>query len=179
MRRMARVIMLTGPSCSGKTSLARALQSQLPFPAVHIEADRIFPRLPEAHPGWLAEEQHDAVVLAFHRSIAAWAAGGFDLIVDGSLPYGMPGLRSECLRVFDPFRMLLVGVRCAPEVLAEREGVRAASTPGWAVRQSHDINDGLRLAAEVDTSSDVPEDCAKCVISQLRGREGWGDDAAG
>lgn len=169
MRRMARVIVLTGPSCSGKTGLARALQSQLPFPAVHIEADQTFPRLPGAHPGWVAEERHNAVVLAFHRSIA-WAADGFNLIVDGSLPYGMPRLRSECLRVFTPFRMLLVGVRCAPGVLAERERARAVSTPGWAVRQSHDINDGLRLDAEADTSSDTPEDCAKRVISQLRDR---------
>jgi chloramphenicol 3-O phosphotransferase len=77
MRRMARVIILTGPSCSGKTSIARALQSQLLFPMVHIEADRMFPQLPETHPRWAAEERHDAVVLAFHRSIAAWAIDGF------------------------------------------------------------------------------------------------------
>jgi chloramphenicol 3-O phosphotransferase len=170
---MARVIILTGPSCSGKTSLAQALQSQLPFPAAHIEADRIFPRLPQAHPLWVAEERHNAIVLAFHRSIATWAAEGFDLIVDGSLPYGMPCLRSECLRVFHPFRMLLVGVQCSPEVLADRERSRAVNTPGWAVHQSHDINDGLQLDAEVDTSSDTPEGCARHVISQFRNREGW------
>jgi chloramphenicol 3-O phosphotransferase len=164
------VIILTGPSCSGKTSLASVLQSQLPFPAVHAEADRMFPPLPAAHRRWDAEERHDAVVLAFHRSIAAWAADGFNLIVDGALPYGKPRLRSECLHVFDPFRMLLVGVRCAPEILAERERVRAVGTPGWAVRQSHDINNGLQLDAEVDTSSEAPEDCARHVISQLRDR---------
>jgi Chloramphenicol phosphotransferase-like protein len=87
---VASVIVLTGPSCAGKTSLARALQSLLPFPAVHIEADRMFPVLPLAHPRWDAEARHAAAVLAMHRSIAAWAAGGFDLIADGSLPYGMP-----------------------------------------------------------------------------------------
>jgi chloramphenicol 3-O phosphotransferase len=140
---------------------------------VHVDADRMLPRLPAAHPRWDAEERHDAVVLAFHRSIAAWAAGGFDLIVDGALPYAMPRLRSECLHVFDPFRMLLVGVRCAPEILAERERVRAVGKPGWAVRQSRDINDGLRLDAEVDTSSEAPEDCVRYVISQLRDRARW------
>lgn len=164
--------MLTGPSCSGKTSLARALQSQLPFPALHIEADRTFPQLPHAHPCWAADQRDDEIVLTLHRSIAAWAAGGFDLVVDGSLPYGMPGLRAGCLRLFDPFRLLLVGVRCAPGVLAERERARAVSTLGWAVRQSHDINDGLRLDAETDTSSDAPELCAKQVIAQLRNRDG-------
>lgn len=170
---MASVIVLTGPSCSGKTSLARALQSQLPFPVVLIEADRMFPHLPEGHPRWDAEAGHDAAVRAFHQSIAAWAAGGFDLIVDGSLPYGRPRLRSECLRAFGPFRLLLVGVRCATEVLAERERRRGVITPGWAVRQSLDVNDGLRLDAEVDTSSEAPEDCARCVISQLRDHDDW------
>jgi chloramphenicol 3-O phosphotransferase len=173
MAPVAVVIILTGPSCSGKTSLARALQSRLPFPAVHAEADRMFPRLPAGHRRWDAEERHDAVVLSFHRSIAAWAADGFDLIVDGALPYGKPRLRSECLRVFDPFRMLLVGVRCIPEILAGRERLRAAGPHSWAVRQSRDINDGLQLDAEVDTSSEAPGDCARQVISQLRDRECW------
>jgi chloramphenicol 3-O phosphotransferase len=170
---MASVIILTGPSCAGKTSLARALQSRLPFPAVHIEADRMFPALPGAHPRWDAEARHEAVVLALHRSIAAWAAGGFDLIADGSLPYGQPGLRSACLGVLAPFGMLLVGVRCAPAVLAERERTRADRQPGWAVRQSQDIHDGLQLDAEVDTSAATPGDCARRVISQLRQHPGW------
>jgi chloramphenicol 3-O phosphotransferase len=140
---------------------------------VHIEADRIFPALPEAHPRWDAEARHEAAVLALHRSIAAWAAGGFDLIADGSLPYGMPGLRSACLRVLAPFGMLVVGVRCAPAVLAERERARADRQPGWAVRQSQDIHDGLQLDAEVDTSSAAAADCASSVISQLRQHPGW------
>lgn len=131
---MASAILLTGQSCSGKTSLARALQSQLPFPVVHIEADRMFPRLPEAHLRWDASEGHDAAVLVFRQSAAVWAASGFDLIVDGSLPYGMPRLRSTCLRVFGPFRLLLVRVRCATEVLAGRERVHSAGMPGWPVR---------------------------------------------
>lgn len=102
----------------------------------------MFPRSPAAHPRWDAEDRHDAVVLAFHRSIAAWAADGFDLIVDGALPYAIP-VCAECLRVFDPFQMLLVGVRCAPEILAGRERLEAARPPSWAVGQSRDINDGL------------------------------------
>lgn len=164
---------MTGPSCSGKTNLARALQSLLPFPAVHIEADRMFPVLPLAHPRWDAEARHEAAVLALHRSIAAWAAGGFDVIADGSLPYGMPGLRSACLRVLAPFGVLLVGVRCAPAVLAGRERARVGRQLGWAVRQSHDIHDGLRLDAEVDTSSAAPGACARRVISQLQHHPGW------
>lgn len=133
----------------------------------------MFPALPEAHPRWDGEARREAAVLALHRSIAVWAAAGFDLIADGSLPYGSPGLRSACLRALAPSGMFLVGVRCAPAVLAERERARADRQPGWAVRQSYDIHDGLQLDADVDTSSAEPGDCARRVIAQLQEHPGW------
>lgn len=108
---MARVVILTGPQCSGKTSLARALRSQPPFPAVHVDADRMFPRLPEAHPRWITKS--GAMQSSFHRSMAAWMAGSFGLIGDGSLPSGMSRPRSGCLHVFAPSRTLLVVARNA------------------------------------------------------------------
>ncbi|MGW5359385.1 phosphotransferase-like protein [Actinopolymorpha pittospori] len=46
------VIVVSGPSSAGKTSLARALQQCLPVPAVLVEADRAFPDVPHTHPGW-------------------------------------------------------------------------------------------------------------------------------
>ncbi|MFB9234489.1 hypothetical protein ACFFWC_02875 [Plantactinospora siamensis] len=44
------VVVLTGPSSAGKTSLAREIQRQSQIPLAHIEADRMFPSMPpEVH----------------------------------------------------------------------------------------------------------------------------------
>ncbi len=164
------VILLSGASSSGKSSLAKALQRRLRVPAVLVEADRTFPALPTEHPDWASlDVSHSSVVLAFHRSIASWAEAGFDLIVDGSLPYDEPQLRDACIRVFEPFDIRIVGVRCSAAELADREAARTEERPnGWAVRQATDIHNGMRYAAEVDTTAKSPEECAHEVAAQLQ-----------
>jgi chloramphenicol 3-O phosphotransferase len=158
---MPLVIVLSGPSSSGKTTLGHALQERLAEPCVLVEADRTFPAVPAGLPG--AE-----VVLAFHRSVAVWAECGFHVIVDGSLPYENLELLDRCLRVFEPFDLRLVGVRCSDAELAARETSRPEDRPrGWAVRQAKDIHDGMRYAAEVDTTAKSPEECADEVAMRL------------
>lgn len=161
------VIVLSGSSSSGKTTLAHALRDRLPSPCLHIEADRAFPNLPEVRRG--AELDLDHVVLTFHKSIAVWAASGFNLVVDGSLPYGNPQLASACLSVLHPYDLRLVCVRSSIPVLETRERARPDRPLGWAVQQSRHINDELDLDIEVDTSSTAsPAECANVIIVQLR-----------
>ncbi len=161
--------MLSGASSSGKTSLAKALQRRLCAPAVLVEADRSFPDVPSDHPLWVSlGHGHGDVVLAFHRSIASWADAGFNLIVDGSLPYEDRKLRAECIGVFAPFDLRVVGVRCSAPELTHREAARPERRPdGWAVQQSRDIHDGMRYAAEVDTTARSSEECAEDAAAQL------------
>ncbi len=164
------VILLSGASSSGKTSLAKELQRRLRVPAVLVEADRTFPDVPTGHPRWPSLGlSHSDVVLAFHRSVAAWAEAGFDVIVDGSLPYEDRQLRDACVRVFETFDLRVVGVRCSAAELAAREAGRPDERPiGWAVRQAGDIHDGMRYAAEVDTTARAVEECAEEVAAQLQ-----------
>ncbi|MEQ7008780.1 hypothetical protein ABN028_21640 [Actinopolymorpha sp. B17G11] len=62
----------------------------------------------------------------------------------------------------------LVAVRCAVGMLNELEVRRPEARPaGWAATQAVDIHDGLRFAAEVDTSTRSPDACADDVIAQL------------
>ena len=159
------VIVVSGPSSSGKSSLARALQRRLGVAAVLVEADRAFPLLPSAHPGWVATRE---AVVAFHDSVAAWAQRGFHVIVEGSLPYEDPQLRDECLRVFEEFDLRVVGVHCSDAVLTAREATGVEERPrGWAVRQARDIHDGMRYAAEVDKTAASAEECAEEVARRL------------
>ncbi|HZC27260.1 MAG TPA: AAA family ATPase [Actinopolymorphaceae bacterium] len=162
------VIVLSGASSSGKSSLARALQDQLAEPAVLVEADRAFPVVPRSHERWTTDHAAGDVVVAFHRSVAAWPECGFHVIVDGSLPYEDRALRDVCLAVFEPYDLRVVGVTCAVEVLNEREVQRPDERPtGWAAQQARDIHDGMAYAAQVDTSTASPQECAAQVIAQL------------
>lgn len=82
---MPSILVLTGPPGIGKTTVARLVADALPR-SVHLEADTFWrfirsgsvaPWLPEAH------EQNEVVVQAVARTAAQFAAGGFDVVVDG------------------------------------------------------------------------------------------------
>jgi chloramphenicol 3-O phosphotransferase len=110
------------------------------------------------------------LVLHLRRpNVGSWtlAQSGFNLIIDGALPYGHPELRADCLRILERFAPRLVGVTCATHTLTAREQARHVAQPGWAAHQAHDVNDGLTLDATVDTSTADPAHCARSVLDQL------------
>jgi chloramphenicol 3-O phosphotransferase len=162
------VVLLTGTSLSGKTSLAQAVQEMAAIPFLHVEADRALPHLPNGHPLWNADsENRRRAVVAFHRSIRVWASEGFNVIVDGSLPYEDVELRDRCLALFEEFRICVVGVVCRVDALPQRERARNHPFPGWAAHQARDVNSGLNLDAQVDTSAGDPSTCARSLLEQL------------
>lgn len=82
---MSRVLLLTGPPGSGKTTTARSIAGAAPRGA-HVESDRFFhfvlgghvePWRPEAH------EQNVVVMQAVAAAAAAYADGEYITVVDG------------------------------------------------------------------------------------------------
>jgi chloramphenicol 3-O phosphotransferase len=146
------IILLNGTSCSGKTTLSGALQRRLSLPRrpfLHIEADRFLPHLPDdVGDGSLAVPMHRAL----HRAIASFAGQGFDLIVDGVLPYGHPDSIADALSIFRRHRLCYIGVHCDLDVLEQRERERVDRNEGWARRQFQDLHDGAVYDIEVDTT---------------------------
>ncbi len=90
---------------------------------------------------------------ALHRAIASFADQGFDLIVDGVLPYGRPNSVADALSIFHRYRFCFIGVHCDLDVLERRERRRADRTEGWARTQYQDLHDGMDYDIEVDTTT--------------------------
>jgi chloramphenicol 3-O phosphotransferase len=74
--------------------------------------------------------------------------------------------------------VLWVGVRCDPEVLAERERRRGDRPPGQARWQAGRVHRWRGYDLELDTDRTTPEDGAAAVLDALRER-GWPPPAAG
>jgi predicted kinase len=101
MNQPAHIVIVSGPPGSGKSSVARRLAEGSPFPrAVHLHTDDFYayvrkgfiaPWLPEAN------EQNAVIVEALTASARMYAAGGFEVIVDGVVgPWFLgPWLRAE------------------------------------------------------------------------------------
>ena len=83
---MSNVLLLTGPSGSGKTTVARLVATDAPRPTMHLTTDEFYrgirtgfvaPYLPGA------ERQNEVVVEAIVATVAVYARGGYDVVVDG------------------------------------------------------------------------------------------------
>ena len=165
------IVLLNGTSCSGKTTLSRALQRRLSLPRrpfLHVEADYFLPHLPDdVGDGNLAVPMHRAL----HRAIASFADQGFDLIVDGVLPYGHPDSIADALSTFQRHRLCYIGVHCDLDVLEQREHARADRIEGWARRQYQNLHDGAVYDFKVDTTTTGADENSDRIARYLSHRD--------
>jgi chloramphenicol 3-O-phosphotransferase len=160
------VLILSGPPAAGKTTVARMLASEAPRPTVHLETDQFFrairtgfvlPYLPEAEP------QNQVVLTAVVRAVAAFAEGGYDVIVEGIIgTWFLPHFRT------------LAGLRIDYVVLLpslEATLARATTRAGAHLRDPGPIT-GLhgafpRDAHTIDTTGQEPSLTASRVREEL------------
>lgn len=92
------VIILTGPPGAGKTTVAEFLATSASVPTVHLTTDLfyrsirtgfILPFRPEA------QRQNEVVIEAIAGTVATFARGGYDVVVDGIVgPWFLPPFRA-------------------------------------------------------------------------------------
>ena len=182
-----RIILLNGTSSSGKTTLVRALQDRLPDPWIEIGIDRFVFALPKRYldqPLWSEVFRYvrpdgradgpftietgplgKRLVRGMHRTAAALAADGLDLIVDHVLLEG--SWLDELGRLWAPFGVLFVGVVCPLGVVVERERGRRDRTIGQAEAQFAVVHRRGGYDIEVDTSELTPQDAAARVVDAI------------
>ena len=163
------IIFLDGTSSSGKSSIARELAGLLEEPCFHMPADAFHAMRSSPE---LAPDQLAAVLrrtwMGFHRAVAGMAAAGNTVVVDHVL--SEPWRLQDCLALFCPRDVVLVGVRCPLAELERGEKARGDRPAGLAARQFDLVHAHGTYDIECDTGSTSPRDCARRIKDFLQHR---------
>jgi chloramphenicol 3-O phosphotransferase len=172
----AQVIVLNGGSSSGKTGIARCLQTVLAQTWIHLGVDDLVDALPASGAGIefgaqgevAVDERFREVEAAWMTGVAAMVRAGARVILDDVFLGG--GESQERTRGhLDGLGVLWVGVRCDAVIAAGRELARGDRMAGMAALQAEIVHRGVAYDLEVDTSHTEALDCARTIAAALQG----------
>ncbi len=162
------ILLLNGPSSSGKSTLARSLQVRAKAPFLHVAMDAFLEMQPPRHDNhpdtffWTKtqEDGHPrtafrtgpmgaALMRGFRQSIAALAAEGWNVIADDVAEIAD---WADYQRRLEGFRLIAVKVHAPLLVLELRERARGDRMFGLARDQWQRLHDGIAYDFDVDTS---------------------------
>lgn len=168
------IIYLNGPSSSGKTTLAKALQDAFEEPFLHVGIDKIIGWMPEKVNDWTGkatpigyswkkiEDESGNLIQelqigpyaqkigkTFQEVVLALANMGHHFIID-DVSFGKQQL-DEWKKILQNFRVLWVGVNAPLPVLEQREKERGNRIPGSARGQFHKVHVDATYDLEINT----------------------------
>ena len=153
-----KVILISGTSSSGKSTLAKGLQQSLPEPFLHLQLDSYIEMLPRTDDA----EMFRRMVRGLNRSIAVMSEEGNNLLVDHVLIDN--AWLNQLLELLRGRYVLFVGLHSPLEELERRERMRDARRQGFARQQVGGIHQGKTYDLELDTSVLSPEECVAEVL---------------
>ncbi|MDE1157939.1 MAG: chloramphenicol phosphotransferase [Neorhizobium sp.] len=155
---MAHIIFLHGASSSGKSTIAKALQSRIEKPFWHISIDHlrdasVLPtdRFRTGDFRW--GECRPAFFDGFHRSLKAYADAGNNLILEHILD--TDGWLDTIAGLLAGHDVFFAAVHCPLDVLTDRETARGDRPLGSARRDFETIHIGKRYDIELQSSDGV------------------------
>jgi len=161
-------IVLHGPTSSGKSSLAKALQANAALPAFHISLDAF---VTMANRGDMRSEQERELAYRIHcenlrSTLARVVETDFEVILDLVLRDTVE--LDACLRVLSPRPTYVVRVWAPIAVLEARERTRDDRAPGMAREQFEHPAYERAYDFDVDTSACTPAQGAAAIRRFMR-----------
>jgi len=167
----ATIILLNGPSSSGKTTLSKAIQQRLTEPCYYTSYDLVCGHMtPRGNFGRNMEEDFLSVMFATARATALL---GRNIIIDNCL-FDTDNIPALCCNMLSDCDVLFVRVDCPADELRRREiarGDRAIGKAEWQ-NEHRTPKDGYDLV--VNTKTNTTGECADMIVSALRDAEARG-----
>ncbi|MBB5191965.1 chloramphenicol 3-O phosphotransferase [Silvimonas terrae] len=171
---LPQIIVLNGTSSSGKTSIARALQTLLPTQYLNFSIDSVLDTLP---PEDLARLQRGDVisrngydwqnlVRGYHYCLPGLLQAGLRLIVDNAWCHADE--TRELLTELAGYRVVLVGVQCALAEVVRREAERGDRPAGLAAWEFERVHGQMQYDLVVDTGIQNAQACAAELAALLQ-----------
>lgn len=181
---MSKIIYLNGPSSSGKTTLAKALQDSFSEPYLHIGIDKVIEFMPEKINNWTGgssalgfswKAQKDSTGHLIYRIHAGpfaqkvirtlkdisllLASQQYNLIIDD---IAFTAEVDEWKQTLQNYPVLYVGVLAPLKILEEREQSRGDRIIGGARGQYEQVHKNVAYDLEIDTyTQSLSENVAK------------------
>jgi chloramphenicol 3-O phosphotransferase len=153
-----KVILLHGPSSSGKSTLGRALQARIELPFLRYSIDSLrdsgvlpLERVSRGDFDWA--DLRAPFFDGFHRSVAAFAEAGNNIILEHILD--TPGWLGQLAGLLAGCDVFFVGVYCSVEELRRRELARGDRPAGSAEADHNLVHRGMRYDIELSSEDDL------------------------
>lgn len=184
------IIYINGPSSSGKTTLAKALQQELNQPFLHIGIDRVIGMMPEKINNWeggsaplgfswkssFDEAKHPIQEIQMGpfakkmnntlKEIVLTLARMNHYIIIDDIAFGKEDV-DKWKTVLKGYKVLWIGIRSPLTLLEEREKQRGNRIIGSARSQFFRIHQGVIYDLEFDTSQDSLEKIIQAIKEKL------------
>jgi chloramphenicol 3-O phosphotransferase len=163
-----RLVLLNGPTSSGKTTIAKAVVGRLRTPWLVLPMG-LFHQVRSRPDANLTDRQWEDVFhrtrAAYHRALVGAAACGCDVLGDHVL--SEPWRLDDLLRLSAGLDVLLVHVTCDPAELRRRETGRGDRDPGTARAQRRQVFAHGDCDLTVDTTHG-PDEPTAAVLELIR-----------
>lgn len=173
-----KIIFLNGVASSGKTTLAKTLQSRLTEPYYWLNVDVFITFLAENHnPMTYFHEGKDPVSLYPHI-LKLFSDLGVNVIADAAFTKGQGRnlflaleTLEKCIKMLHEYPILYVHVTCPLEEIRRREKERGYRNVGQSEHFLTEINPYDVYDITVDTFKNTKEECADKIIEFLEEEE--------
>jgi len=163
MKETGKVIVLNGTSSSGKTTLAKQLQSKCSDVYLLCSLDGFWNMTP--YNIQASSTNFPNMKLALAKSVRALAETGHNVIVD--IIFSGHKTYSELTSELNGIKLKVVKVECPLEELKKREIARGDRKIGLATSQFESIHNGVQYDLNVNTLNNSPSECAQKIIESL------------